>query len=104
MTRSKSEKLFDNETGSKTINLAGKFDGVRLCTEIALSLESGSISLTGTVAPDSTAADIAAIKCADFSLVESTLEEAGNYIIPAEMLYSITFTGTSASAYVTYLY
>ena len=103
MTINDKTKIFDGSSGTFMLDLVGNGDAPLACKEVALNLESGSVSVKGKVLDDDTAQSVGLVKLADLSIVTEA-SEAGAYLIPTQAFDRLEITGTSATATIKTLY
>lgn len=89
MTVKKIEKLFNNESGEKTIILHEAPNQVNACSSIGIEVESGSVLVNGKMSKDSEATAIGMIDLYNADVVG--IASVGAFsVLGAETLYSVT--------------
>lgn len=90
------EKIFNSETGTKTYVLTNIPNNANACESIGLSVESGSVTVTGKMTEDDTAQAYGLINLATGEITDTATTGAYS-VLGAENLYSVTFTATEST-------
>lgn len=96
MRINKIEKIFNGNTGNKTVILTNIPNSANACMSIGINVESGSLTVTGKMTEDDTSQAYGLIDLATGEITDTATTGAYS-VLGAENLYSVTFTATAAT-------